>query len=68
MVAGRINPDWLIDAQSNVNSMPEIAGWFEVAGNFFEVSFGDGGEVHANGQWLDQDTIDKLCARIDAGI
>jgi hypothetical protein len=68
MVAGRINPDWLIAAKSNTLSMREIVDWFRTATNVSDVCFGDGGEVWVGNRWLDQDAIDELCARIDAGV
>jgi len=68
MAAGRINPDWLIAAKSNTPSMREIADWFRTATNRSDVWFGDAGEVCVGDRWLDQDAIDELCARIDAGV
>lgn len=67
-MAGRINPEWLHNARCNETEDCCVEDWLATAGNYRSVDIDDSGAVCANGRWLTQAQIDRLCFIVDRGV
>ncbi|QDV86903.1 hypothetical protein [Planctomycetes bacterium TBK1r] len=67
MDAGKINAEWMRNAQNNETTGSTIADWFiERTNSSVEIDEDGSVWVYDSQSWLSQERIDEICREIDA--